>query len=352
MATPEPTKKHGCARKAALGCGLPILLVLLSPLLIICALGPFNGRVGAPTDLENSPLLKEPPPPLEAPQTLKLITYNIADAYGFTSNRTERVTAIAKRLCELDPDIVGIQEAFIQKDRDLLYTELAPSRLKHHVRFPSATLGNGLLILSAFPIEEAYFWRFTRAGHWWAVWEGDWWAGKGVGLARLRLPGGGVVDFYNTHAQAQRGGSPYNLDARKAQLIEMAQFITDSRCGTAPAFAVGDINTVRTNEDYSLLMQGANLSRVMNIPSLIDHIFAANDPHYRFETLDSLEIQGTTQGSEAVTFLGAPPTWPELKRILFGPAEETSFSDHAGYMSTIRIVPATKTAKLTEGSEK
>ena len=57
-----------------------------------------------------------------------------------------------------------------------------------HVRdFPSGALGSGLWILSRHPIVEAYFEQFTHNGHWWEFAQGDWWAGKGIGLARIEL---------------------------------------------------------------------------------------------------------------------------------------------------------------------
>ncbi len=328
-------------RKVLLGCAAVALLVLCSPLLVMCSLAPFNGRVGADTAFEKSALLANPPAPLAEPVTLKLVTYNIANAYLFTFNRPERMRGIAKKLIELDPDVVALQEAFIANNRELLYDELADSRLRHHVRFPSATLGNGLLVLSAFPIEEAYFFRYTRAGKWWKVWEGDWWAGKGVGLARLRLPGGGWVDFYNTHAQAPRRNNPYNLEVRADQMRELAEFVNASRCGAAPAFVAGDFNTTPENDDYKSLVAGADLARVMSMPSRIDHVFAVKSPRYRFEVLDTVKISGRVQGSQAAVFLVKPPDRKEFRKMLFGPAEETPLSDHPGYMTTVRVVPVT-----------
>lgn len=318
------------------------LFVLLAPVLIVCALAPFNGRVGAGTAFAGSALLDVPPEPLEKPVTLKLATYNIANAYLFTFNRPERMRGIARKLIELDPDLVALQEAFIKRNRKILYGELADSRLKYHVRFPSATLGNGLLILSAFPIAEAYFYRYTRAGKWWKVWEGDWWAGKGVGLARVRLPGGGCIDFYNTHAQAPRRNNPYNVSVRASQMRELAAFINASRCKTAPAFLAGDLNTTPKNGDYQRLRQEAGLVRVMDLPSHIDHVFAADSPHYRFQVLGTVEISGRIQGSEAAVFLVKPPTWEEFKKMVLRPAEQTPLSDHPGYMTTVRVLPAAK----------
>ena len=60
----------------------------------LAALG--NARVDAPTAFATSRLRALAPPPLAAPVELRVVTFNIADGYGFTNNRSERMRAIAK----------------------------------------------------------------------------------------------------------------------------------------------------------------------------------------------------------------------------------------------------------------
>ena len=327
-------------KKWALGClgALAAPPAFLAIIVIFLALA-VNGRVGVTQEFASSPALLSPPPALNRPLTLKIITYNIADAYLFTFNRPERIRAIAAKLVELDPDIIGFQEAFIEKDRELLYACLKESRLQHHAWFPSGLLGSGLLIMSAWPIEESCFHRFAASNPWYKLWEGDWWAGKGCGLARIVLPENqGCLDFYNTHAQAGRGNPEY-IHIRYAQFQGMADFINASRSKNAPAFLVGDMNTERTAMDYTMLLEKAGLTRRMSIDTRIDHIFSADDERYAYEVIETAPIRGGTQGHEAAVFLSALPTWEELKKMLWGGPEMTSISDHSGYMSTLRITP-------------
>lgn len=315
--------------------------LLLIPLLTCLGVGVAaltNGRVGADTRFRASRLLADPPPTIAGPLTLKLVTYNIADGYLFTGNRRERMRAIAAELARLDPDLVGLQEAFVAADRALLRRALAGSRLRHEVRFPGATVGNGLWILSAFPIQEAYFDRYEHAGRWYRLWEGDWWAGKGAGLARAALPDGSTVDFFVTHAQAGRG-NPENREVRMEQMRQLARFVGEARTGTAPAFVVGDFNTRPGAPDYELAVSRAGLGRVMTLDSEIDHIFAVRDARYRFEVLDTVVIEGTTRGSGPELLVSRRPTWGELVGLLFGAPAVTRWSDHPGYMATVRIVP-------------
>jgi endonuclease/exonuclease/phosphatase family metal-dependent hydrolase len=317
---------------------LRLLVIALIPPAFVGIAALFNDRVEADTRFDRSALRARELPPLAQPVTLRLVTFNVAAGYLFTNNRPERMRAIAAVLRELDPDLVGLQEAFIEADRDLLWSELRGSRLAHQVRFPGATVGNGLWILSAHPIREAWFHRYGHAGRWWRLWEGDWWAGKGIGLARVEIPEVGFVDFFDTHAQAGRG-NPENETVRLGQMEELARFVGEARLPTAPAFVVGDFNTRPGNPDYELAVREARLVRAMSLDSRIDHIFAIGDPRYRFEVEDTRVIAGETQGSGPGIFLSRAPTFRELLAMVFGGPGPTPLSDHPGYVAQVRVVP-------------
>jgi endonuclease/exonuclease/phosphatase family metal-dependent hydrolase len=302
----------------------------------LAALG--NARVDAPTAFATSRLRAMAFTPLAAPLELRVVTFNIADGYGFTNNRTERMRAIAKTLRDLDPDLVGLQESFIAADRELLLRELRASRLAHHVRFDGATVGNGLLILSAFPIEEAWFHRYASNNPWYRLWEGDWWAGKGIGLARVRLPDGSLLDFFDTHAQAGRD-NPANETVRLAQMEELARFVREARIPGAPALVVGDFNTRPSAPDYALAVREAPLVRLMTVDSDIDHIFGVADPSVSYAALATHEISGTLAVPRPEIFLDRAPTLREIAAMLFGPPSTSRLSDHPGYLVTVRVTP-------------
>ncbi|MBX3179454.1 MAG: endonuclease/exonuclease/phosphatase family protein [Candidatus Hydrogenedentes bacterium] len=295
---------------------LVLCLIAAAPLVLLCGAALFNGRTGAPTDFAESAALREPPPAAPAPVTLRVVTFNIQDLYLRSQDRPRRMKAIAAKLYTLDPDIVGFQEAFIAADREILMRELAPSRLKYFEYYPSGTVGSGLLIASAFPIQEAWFHRFTASNPFYKVWEGDWWAGKGVALARIALPEGGLIDFYNTHAQAGYGNPAYDA-VRAQQMRELADFMNASRCPTAPALLAGDMNCRPGDPEFEIAVSGAGLARVMIGESRIDHLFAAESDAY------TVEVE-STEPIEAAVRLG--DTVLEL-------------SDHTGYMSTLIIRP-------------
>jgi endonuclease/exonuclease/phosphatase family metal-dependent hydrolase len=301
--------------------GLGILGIVLLVALALCVtwVAARNGRVGVPGEFADSPLLKNPPARLTVPVTLKVVTFNIQALWVVGKNRPARMRAIADYLGPLDPDMAGFQECFVSADRELLISELKKrTRLQYHQYYPSGTVGSGLLISSAFPIREAWFHRYQAIGAAWRFWEGDGLAGKGMGLARLELPdGAGFVDLFDTHAQAGYGKAEYKL-VRGQEMAEAALFIRGARCGTAPAFVMGDLNSPPDAPAHKTLVEGANLERVMNIDSGIDHIYAARDTRYKFEVIETRQIPATIQKD------GKP----------------FALSDHNGYFTVVRITPA------------
>jgi sphingomyelin phosphodiesterase 2 len=291
--------------------GFALLAALILPMigLGLCAMYSAH-HVGVETDCAKSAQLAQPPAPPSAPVTLKLITFNIQALWIVGQNRPARMRALGARLTELDPDIVGFQEVFVKEDRALLIESLGGSRLKHFQYYESGMVGSGLLIASAYPIAEVFFHRYKAAGAWFKVWQGDWWAGKGVALARLKLPDG-YIDFYDTHAQAGYG-EPYHDIVRDRQMAELAAFVNTSHAPGNPAFLVGDMNCGIGSKEYETATAGAQLVRVMNVDSGVDHLFALDTPAYAFDTAPTLELDQHNG---------------------------IRLSDHNGYMSTVQITP-------------
>ena len=295
-----------------------LVLAIVALVLFVCGAALFNGSVGVDERYQQSRLLLDPPPPWSGPQTLKVVTFNIQDLPFIGKNRPQRMRAIGTKVRLLNPDVVGFQEAFVEKDRALLLGELQAGRLKHAQYYPSGTLGSGLLLVSAFPITETYFHRYTVSNPWYKINEGDWWAGKGMALARLEIAGAGYLDVYNTHAQAGYGNSAYQ-EIILEQHAEAAGFISKSQVPASPALVLGDFNSRLDAAPLKKLIAEAKLMRVMNIDSRIDHIFAVRSKHYAFEVMETAPIEESLNINK----------------------RKFSLSDHTGYMSTIRIVPVT-----------
>jgi sphingomyelin phosphodiesterase 2 len=178
-------------------------------------------------------------------------------------------------------------------------------------------VGSGLLIASAFPIRETSFHQYEDSNPSYKVWEGDYWAGKGVALARIELPkSNGYVDFFNTHAQAGYGNPEYKI-VRERQLIELVKFMNKSRENIAPAFLVGDMNCEPGEDALEIPIKDAHLLRIMKIDSGDDHIFAIKNSNYSIKTLDTIRIDG----------------------VIMIDKEPIPLSDHSGFMTTVQISP-------------
>ena len=243
------------------------------------------------------PFVARPPAVLQKSIRLKLVTFNVHDIRFVSDYRQERMEAIGKLLAYMQPDLVGIQEAFVSADRETLLGQLRDTQLKYYKYFPSGLVGSGLLILSAFPIQETHFHRFPKNGKLYKIWHGDWWAGKGIALARVRLPdNNGFLDFFNTHLHARydhdQSVDEYFED-RRHQLAEVAQFICALEIKTIPSIVLGDFNSTVTDEDHRVAVTAADLESLSVIDTRIDHIYARRNPHYQFHVSDSEEIVET-----------------------------------------------------------
>ncbi|MDX9975520.1 MAG: endonuclease/exonuclease/phosphatase family protein [FCB group bacterium] len=294
-------------------------LLVFGPMVTVAITVLLNSRTGSETDLGKSAQLTTPPAALSEPIDLRIVTFNLHDLYLDSADRPARMRGVGAVLAELDPDIVGIQEAFIASDRRVLLDDLAAknSRLAHHQYFPSATVGSGLLVLSAFPLTECFFHRYRHDGKWYRFQHGDWWAGKGVALARVQLPSGGYLDFYNTHLHAQYGRGEY-VTVIENEALEIGRFVKASATGVSPAIVVGDFNCTPDSNAYGLAVSEAGLKRMMLQDTRIDHIFAVDNPRYAFTALETIRID---------------------RKVKIGDREER-LSDHTGYLSAIRIAPA------------
>jgi len=256
--------------------------------------------------------------------TLKMVTFNIQDTYIVGTNRQERMEAIAGKLCELDPDIVGFQESFIASDRKVLIDSLSSgSRLQYHQYYPSPVAGSGLLISSAYEIVDKSFHRFAASNPFYKVWEADWWGGKGVAMAKIKLPlDTGFLKVYNTHTQADYDNSDYEA-IRSNQFTNLVKFVRETKGSHSPAILIGDINCLDGDVEYQSLVNNGNLLRLMDMESGLDHIFAIQDGLNLFDIVNTTEIQ----------------------EELVVDAEITSLSDHPGYMTTLSITPTNKYIK-------
>jgi sphingomyelin phosphodiesterase 2 len=139
-----------------------------------------------------------------------VITLNCWGLKYISKFRRERLAEIGKRIAVADPapQIVGLQECWTHED----YQSIRKAT-KHILPFGkfyhSGIFGGGLVILSKWPIEESSMWRYPLNGRPTAFFRGDWFVGKGIACAKIRLGPGlrDVVEVFTTHVSP--GRSPF-----------------------------------------------------------------------------------------------------------------------------------------------
>ena len=139
------------------------------------------------------------------PSSLRIISYNCWGLKYLAKWRHERLSEIGTQIANSSPtpSIVGLQECWTQQD----YLEIR-KRTKHILPYGkfywSGIFGGGLAILSKWPIEESSMYRYPLNGRPGAYpIRGDWFVGKGVACARIRIGQGrkDVVEVFCTHVR-------------------------------------------------------------------------------------------------------------------------------------------------------
>ncbi len=134
--------------------------------------------------------------------SINVLTINCWGLKYLAKDRNARLDAIGARIASSQPalDIVGLQECWTQEDYQTIRQQT-----KHVLPFGkfyySGIFGGGLAILSRWRIEESSMVRYPLNGRPTAFFRGDWFVGKGVACARIRLGTSrdDVAEVFSTH---------------------------------------------------------------------------------------------------------------------------------------------------------
>ena len=192
------------------------------------------------------------PPPtsdlLSLPTSFRIITLNCWGLKYISTHRHARLVQIGHELAAAcpAPDIVGLQECWTQEDY-LAIRESTREKLPYGKFYWSGCFGSGLAILSRWPLEETSMVRYPLNGRPSAFWRGDWYVGKGVACARIRVGRGKgqVVEVFNTHTHApyERKDDSY-LCHRTAQAWEIARLMRHASERGHVVVGLGELNMV------------------------------------------------------------------------------------------------------------
>jgi endonuclease/exonuclease/phosphatase family metal-dependent hydrolase len=251
-------------------------------------------------------------------------TYNVHGLpWPAGEHRSEAMHLIAEQLCALPeserPAVIAFQELWVPSYRSILLRELEPHGYTHSHFFSGQRFGTGMLVVSRLPIVETYLHSFDADAPWYRGGM-DWWGAKGVGLARIALDDGSIVDIYDTHLVADYGGDEANDAERAAQGLELAQFVAATPAHV-PCVVLGDFNCGPGDGEFdSMLASGGLVS--------IDQLTGRDHVLWRESTRLACELIGRSSIPYGIERDGA---WFAL-------------SDHTCLVWRLRISPAAESS--------
>ena len=232
---------------------------------------------------------------------LLLLSLNVAGIPIVHRDLPRRMEAIGRELKAGHYDIVGLQEAWRDKDAAALG---AASGLAHIARYErDILLGTGLAILSRFPILQKSQRPFTSRPSALRFYQGESVANKGVLMARVQTPEG-ELDVYDAHLIAGYPDFRYRT-LRLTQVFELAEAMDEWSPGRAVVLLT-DLNAGPGDSEYEILKDLLGLDDACRLKDTelcpdpgrtkrIDHVLLplgklkrtgkpalVNDPPYRY----------------------------------------------------------------------
>ncbi|OAA68468.1 sphingomyelinase family [Niveomyces insectorum RCEF 264] len=200
---------------------------------------------------------------MDDPVEITALTLNCWGLKYISTLRAERLAEIGRRLAVLaaTPPPPGTSSSTAASDFAAIH------RLTRHVLpyakfFHGGVWGAGLAVLSRWPITRTSMHGYTLNGRPTAFWRGDWFVGKGLASATVRVSAATTVEVLVTHTHAPyEGGRPDDsyLVHQLAQTWEAGK-----RMAAAAAvrghlvLAMGDFNMTPQSLPYQMLFLGAH----------------------------------------------------------------------------------------------
>ena len=256
---------------------------------------------------------------------LKVLSYNVWGISG-AKYRPERMAEIARRIKELDPEIVVLAEAFEPAHREILLQGLReqgfPLATEHY--YANGGYGSGVWVLSKYPaVEEGFqgFRVYVPAGR------GEQKMGKGMAALRLHTPEGDLL-LVGLHALSRTmplrlGGRVIQTDARKCnrllEMFEIADLVQQEQAetGVRAVIVAGDFNVSPELLEYQLLLARSGLK------NSFDALHPGeNPPTFSFDNPFVFpHIQGMNQRIDHILFRNfvtgqGPGLAPEESRVV------------------------------------
>ena len=261
-----------------------------------------------------------------------------------STQRALRMSAIGSYFSKSDLDVVLLQEVWLESDYKSLDQSMHTT-FPFSQYYPAGIFGSGLAIFSRFPIVDAGFMRYSLAGRPERMAHGDWYAGKGVALARIKHSRLGIINIFNTHTVASYKKSSvdaYYALQRLTEMYELLRYVDSESSPSQITIVGGDLNDEPTQFSYRLTIAKRAL-------------YTPRHGHLRNVWDDNGDVpveQRMTSGLEGNSFTKSDQPMAQLDHLFYIPngrihadqAEviltesipdtDLSYSDHAATSST------------------
>lgn len=198
---------------------------------------------------------------------LKVVTLNIWGIRYISKDVSIRINALIEALNgpQSDYDAIALQEVWSKQDFLNIKKNIENSYPYSHY-FESGLVGSGCCVFSKHFIEDVFYHKFCLNGYPHKLNHGDWFAGKLVGLVRIKY-NDLSINVYTTHLHANYSenftGNKFNdeyLGHRMTQLFELAQFIQKTSHMADATLLMGDLNTEEFEDGFKMLLNHSELS--------------------------------------------------------------------------------------------
>ncbi|CAI6334615.1 unnamed protein product [Periconia digitata] len=186
---------------------------------------------------------------ITSPSDLRILSLNCWGLKFISKLRNERLTEIGNQIAAAKPppEIVGLQECWTKQDYEAI-REKTKHLLPYGKFYYSGIFGGGLVILSKWPIEESNMVRYPLNGRPAAFYRGDWFVGKGVAHARIRMgpKKSDIAEVFCTHLHAPYEAEPFDsyICHRTAQAWEITKLMRGAAERGHLVIGLGDFNMI------------------------------------------------------------------------------------------------------------
>ncbi|PJF17012.1 Sphingomyelin phosphodiesterase 2 [Paramicrosporidium saccamoebae] len=227
---------------------------------------------------------------------LSVLTFNIWDLF-VARHRTWRMRAIVEELRSPNydgavryHDIVAFQEMW-STDTYRYFRSHLRDILPYSHYFDRGAMGSGLAIFSKYPIVQVHFKAFSLNGQPDRITDGDWFATKGVGHARIQHPKA-VLDVFTTHLIADYSERPFRSDNylahRLTQTYELVEFVESHSSGSV-TLVMGDFNFEKSRLEWKTFLENhQTLASVFGSEDQVDTWCTCNCPSNGYSKPDSV----------------------------------------------------------------